>query len=90
MTNNRAKLLKQINKEVKVTKTEYYKTFIKIWQGATHRQGAYAAIREQLDPELSYKRMMQRVKFVERQGVNLKELGRDTIDWDYLRKTFSS
>ena len=90
MINNRAKLLKQINKEVKVTKTEYYKTFIKIWQGATHRQGAYAAIREQLDPELSYKRMMHKIHYVEGQGISLKELERDIVDWDHLRKTFSS
>ena len=84
------KLLKQINKEVKVTRTEYYTTFIKIWQSADNREGAHATMQEQLDPELSYKKMISKYHYVQKRGVILKKLERDIVDWDQMIKTFSS
>ena len=72
-----------------MTKTEYYTRFINIWEVSATRNAAHVAIQEKLDPDLSYKQMMNKVHYVEAQGILLKKLPRDTVDWNHLRNTFS-
>ena len=73
-----------------MTSTEYYTRFISIWQRANTRQEAFRAIQETLDPEITYKQLLNKVDYARRKGVPLKKLHRDVVDWNTLRTRFGA
>jgi len=73
-----------------MTSTEYYTSFISIWERANSRQEALRIIQENLDPDLTYKKLLSKVNYARRKGVPLKDLKRDVVNWDRLRRKFGS
>ena len=70
--------------------TDYNVQFVNIWQKSTTRQEAYRLIKENLDPDTTYKKVINRVKYMkEKKGIPLKNLSRDSIDWDAVKSAIS-
>lgn len=66
--------------------TDYNIQFVNIWQKASSRQEAYQLIKERLDPDVTYKKVVAKADYMRnKRNVPLKELKRSSTDWDAVK-----
>ena len=73
-----------------VNKTAFAIRLIEIWNASRTRQEAHLAIQNEMDENITYPQMMNKVTYAKRSGVEVKELDWDVTNWSKVRNHFVS
>ena len=73
-----------------VNKTAFAIRLIEIWNTSKTRQEAHLAIQNEMDENITYPQMMNKVTYAKRSGVAVKELEWDVTNWSKVKNHFVS
>jgi len=70
------------------SKTNYAIKMLEIWNSSKSRQEAHVRIQDQLDENLSYAKMMSKINYAIKSGIQVEGVPRDATDWSTVKNHF--